>query len=182
MLSRPLQAFYHVGCSLRHLWKACCACWVFVLAVVAAIVLAFWLTGCTRKTEAEISNYHPVQVPAQTWKGDKSYAEANPEWVKEFYESEFRPYLSKTLVRWDSNFDCNKFSALFAAQAQLAYMRDSFHKRNPPQSIAIGEAWVARPTGTHSLVCIYTAQGEQFFEPQTGKFVEAGGPVYFRRI
>lgn len=184
MLSPLAQALYHVGCSLRHLWKAVCALCEpgLVFLAIGTAALAFLLFGCTRKESAPISSFKAVAVDTYAWRGDSSYAAANPEWLAQFYESEFRPFLSKTLVNWDQRFDCNKFAALFASMAQVAYLRDSWHQTNAPQSLAVGEAWVSRKTGNHALVCFYTEQGEFFLEPQTGKLVEAGGPIYFRRL
>jgi hypothetical protein len=113
-----------------------------------------------------MSDFAPVKVHQNAWTPDRDYAPANPAWVQEFYETTFRPELSEHLVRWDDGFDCNKFSALFAARAQIEYYKQAFH-RLAPQAIAIGECW----TKDHSLVLIQTRDGEIYFEPQSGQFI-----------
>jgi hypothetical protein len=196
ILTRKEQRMLHAACIRKHLkalcfeaqgfWRACkpdgLCCWGVALLLASLVALACVFTGCSRKIEAPVSSFQPVEVHPQAWRGDSSYAAASPEWVAEFYANEFRPYLSKTLVNWDANFDCNKFASLFTAMAQISYAHAVFHKRNPPQALAIGEAWVQRKTGTHALVFIVTAEGEKFFEPQTGRFVAADGLVYFRKL
>jgi hypothetical protein len=196
ILSRKEQRMLHAACIRKHLkalyfeaqgfWRACrpdgLCCWGVALLVASLVALACVFTGCAKKEESAVSTYKQVTPHPLAFRGDSSYAEANPEWVMEFYAAEFRPWLSKTLVRWDQGFDCNKFAALFASMSQVAYSHASWHARNAPQSIAIGQCWVSRPGGNHALVFIITAQGEKYFEPQTGQFVEAGGPIYFRYL
>lgn len=123
----------------------------------------------------------PAVLPPDAVLGDASYGVVREAWVHEFY-ARFRSDLSRTLVRWDERFDCNRFAALFAAQAQVEYLASTWHIKNAPKAAAIGEAWVYRGTVRHALVWIATEKGERYFEPQTGKWVDTPQFRYFLKI
>jgi len=146
-----------------------------------AVLLAFLLPGCSRREEM-LAHSRPVEPPPGAFCGDESYGAVRSAWVLDFY-ARYRRDLSETLVNWDERFDCNRFVALFAARAQVEYLAHTWHTQGAPQAAAIGEAWVHRPNGdTHALVWVVTEQGEKYFEPQTGKWVDSPGECYFLKL
>lgn len=124
----------------------------------------------------------PAAVPKDAICGDTSYGVVRGAWVVEFY-ARYRSDLSKHLVNWDERFDCNRFAALFAAQAQVEYLVKTWHTRGAPKAAAIGEVWIEPESGqAHALVYVITEEGERLFEPQTGKWVDFKGKRIFLKI
>jgi len=128
-------------------------------------------TGVTLST-AQIQ----AQIPGVVSFGKASYAQVSRAWVEWFY-SEYRANLSEGafgVVHWDGRFTCTSFVTKFCADAQMRYFAQSFHTGGAP-SIGIGEFWF-QPAGDwsrpgHALVVCFTENGREFFEPQTGKWV-----------
>ena len=104
---------------------------------------------------------------------DETYQPISRAWVEWFYSKEFRPYLNKITPNWQERFDCNRFCALFAAQAQVKYLPATWHKYNMGKAAAIGTFSYTRDDGkgVHEVISVYTENGKEFFEPQTGKWV-----------
>ena len=108
---------------------------------------------------------------------DLSYQWVKIESIEKIYAKYREDMFDKGVVRWDSRFDCNKFSISFAAFCQTKYFVETFGKKNHSQSIAIGEIYY-RPDisrsdgGNYHAINIMIVNGEfRFFEPQTGEFV-----------
>lgn len=106
--------------------------------------------------------------------GDESYAEVNSQWLPKFYPH-FRAELFRLgIVRWDGNFDCNRFADLYTGVAQIVYFREAFHSSMGAQALALGPFWYRRDDGrgTHAIVQVLTEQGLIFIDPQTGIQIE----------
>jgi len=151
------------------------------------IVAVLFLVGCSKKqehpittgatlpasmVEVQLIGYLGLNLGNWSFTPDSTYAIVNHEWLAGFYER-FRADLhSKGVVGWETNFDCNKFAAAYAAAAQMEYYRDAWGKPGAAQALAVGEVWYAQDTGgNHAVAVAITDLGALFIEPQTGEFV-----------
>lgn len=107
--------------------------------------------------------------------GKSSYAEVNREWVLSHY-MDYRMFLSKkplTVLRWDNKAECTFFATGYELFAQGNFKADSFQSWINTPSIAVGTIWYKLNANEyHAVNIMITARGAEFFEPQTGKFIE----------
>ncbi len=149
------------------------------LIICICLFAGFSITGCSNRNAEPpmIVNVSPIPRTAIISKVDTlddSYQPINSQWIEWYYANEFRPELSKTLINWDQRFDCNRFAAYFAAKAQIDYLKNTWNSWKAGQAAAIGVFCYCikgNPKNAHALVIVYTEKGLQFFEPQTGKWV-----------
>lgn len=103
--------------------------------------------------------------------GGQSYAEVNSTWLRQFYDK-YRTQLSGLgIVKWDSRFDCRRFTGMFTELAQAEFYVEAFHSRLPANTLALGQVWY-RPSGRetgHAVVVAFTERGRIFFDPQNGQ-------------
>lgn len=109
--------------------------------------------------------------------GKLNYAVVRREWV-EWYYKQFRDEIGKGqfgVIKWDKLFTCTAFTTRFVADAQLHFFRNAWHDtiQYRAESVAIGEFWFQpQPTGPgHAIAVCMTENGLEFFEPQTGQWV-----------
>jgi len=101
---------------------------------------------------------------------DYSYQLVNKNGLKAFYKQYSEELFSKDVVKWESNFDCNRFSQYYAALAQIMYYKENF-RSNRAKAIAIGEVYFysERLKSNHAINFALTDSGFVFIEPQTGE-------------
>jgi hypothetical protein len=159
---------------------------LFLLALFAALLIA---AGCAKRSLPRDSTgtvYAAVELDSGM-KGDSHYAQVNREWLP-VYWAEWRDELWRkhSVVNWDSRFDCNHFAAKFVADANVTFYLSNFHSNTRAQSLALAVIYY-RPASmdtAHALVQAHTQHGREFFEPQTGQFVQLSADevasVFFR--
>lgn len=103
---------------------------------------------------------------------DNSYQQVSYSALKKLGADFTEDIFSKGVVKWEGNFDCDKFSLAFHSFAQIKYHRQSFHASGIGKSIAIGEIYFYTRAGNwHAINFAITEVGLVFIEPQTGEEV-----------
>ncbi len=153
-----------------NLWR------VIIVTVSLLFVLEF--IGCSRQSSEPPMLTGAVITSAQAsgeigaWCGDESYAVVSTEWLRWHY-TQFRSGLSAGaygITQWDAKYDCNRFAAKFAADAQVCFFARSFHSRLPAKAAAVGEYWYRQSvTVSHAVVIARTESGWVLLEPQSGR-------------
>jgi hypothetical protein len=160
------------------------------LTLLSACVLAFALWGCAPQSKEQMSTGRVIAAQdLPGWKGDTAYGEINSAWLKGFYIRWKADLFRKGVVKWEKRFDCNRFAAHFAAEAQIAYYIENFHSWTDGRAAAVGEIWYlvdGQKDRGHAIVLAYTERGPVYIEPQTGKEVTLTSAeresVYFMRF
>lgn len=162
------------------------------LAALVSALFLFILPACAPQKEPAPKATKPVaalELPSGlgVYKSDRSYrlvARADlPKYFDDFRDTLFRLGLTK----WDSRFDCNKFSALYIQIAQARHAVANWHSDTATESLALGEVWFIqdRTRQAHAIVVAHTDAGEVFIEPQTGKEIELSvrerSSIFFRK-
>lgn len=102
----------------------------------------------------------------------ENYAIVNRDWLEKFHAKHKKEYFKYI---GDETFLCTNFTAKFISDVSEEFSKDSFYSwiRKKATGIAVGEKWYITDIGTfHALVIVFTENGLEFFEPQTGKFVD----------
>lgn len=104
---------------------------------------------------------------------DGTYAEPSEDWVLGAFSKYYR---RKTfgwgIFKWTPKWDCDDFSAMFAALAQVRHAKT--RKGRDEEGLAIGEYWYEQDTGGgHAINIAFVGRPDPIFvEPQTCKRVE----------
>lgn len=101
--------------------------------------------------------------------GKEFYAEVNRKWLLWSY-SDFRKWIGNETHKAT----CTFFTTSFEAYCQKCYLAQVLNSNILPQNIAVGTIWYPtnRPNENHAVNIVFTEQGLEFFEPQTGQFIQ----------
>jgi hypothetical protein len=151
--------------------------WLYHGLFLALLATVLIVAGCRDRVLSRSSTdtvYAAVELDSGM-KGDSHYAQVNREWLP-VYWAEWRDELHRkhSVVQWDSRFDCNHFAVKFVADANVTFYLSNFHSRTQAQSLALAVVYYlpSGAVGAHALVQAHTQHGREFFEPQTGQFVQ----------
>lgn len=160
----------------------------FLIIFILAVFFCFFAPACSRKSdEPPIFNGQTINklslmvaynVPTT---GKASYAVVNRDWVLWAYD-DYRKWLGSGaygVTKWDDRSQCTLFATAFEVYCQLAFFRQGFHSDIQAKGIAVGTVWYFTFTPMqqgmlegHAVNQIITQNGMEYFEPQTGKFIQ----------
>lgn len=107
--------------------------------------------------------------------GSSAYAEVNRDWLVWAYD-DFKAELAKGaygVISWTDRSKCTFFTTKFEGYAQGRFFAQAFHSQIAANSIAVGAFWYPVTVGEgHALCVVVTQNGREFFDPQSGRFVE----------
>lgn len=153
------------------------------LLVLLLLVSLFGVFSCARDsgeprifTGKTLTRNEILSKTAVTNFGKFNYAEVNSEWLKWCYPK-FKSKIGEGsfgVLNWDDKSQCTYFTTAFEEFAQRTYFAHAFHDFIKAPGIAVAAFWYnPAPTGDgHALILVFTENGRQFFEPQTGKFLQ----------
>jgi hypothetical protein len=102
--------------------------------------------------------------------GDASYSVFDIDKLEKYYDEYRKDLFEKGVVRWDRQFDCNRFSQSFASFLQIKHLVNSRKEFGHGEALAVAEVYYKKDSGGgHAINLILTKDGFVFFEPQTGR-------------
>lgn len=123
-------------------------------------------------TRDEIAAWFPANWTCLTNFGALTYAVPTLAWIQGPCYAAFRNrYWAENLSRWTVRWECRDFARAFACFAQECWA--TTQAASLEDGVAVGEIWF-RPdpndlTKGHAICPIFTENGLQYLEPQTGK-------------
>jgi len=138
-----------------------------------------FLPSCSKKDSAPITNNDKLIIYQQSnfpyFAAQSSYNKVNYQWVIDSYQ-DYRGYIAQGamgVVKWDELTLCTYFSNSYAVWAQKQFQEYAWYHQVNNKQIAVGVTWYMKNTQFgHAINVIYTERGKEYFEPQTGKFIE----------
>lgn len=121
---------------------------------------------------AEIIAFFPPTPLCLTHLGAASYAVPVRAWLLgKCYEAFRARYWSENLNTWTIRWECRDFARAFACFAQECWaLTEAF---TSDDGMAVGEIWfipdARKPAEGHAICPIFTENGLEFLEPQTGQ-------------
>jgi hypothetical protein len=104
--------------------------------------------------------------------GDANYSVFDADKLGGYYDEYRKDLFEKGVVRWDRQFDCNRFSQSFASFLQIKHLVESRKEFGQGEALAVAELYYKKNGVTgHAINLILTKDGFIFFEPQTGKIL-----------
>jgi len=104
--------------------------------------------------------------------GDANYSVFDISKLGKYYDEYRQDLFNKGVVRWDRQFDCNRFSQSFASFLQIKHLVESRKEFGEGEALAVAELYYKKDgTVGHAINLILTKDGFIFFEPQTGKML-----------
>lgn len=170
--------------------------WIGSLGV--ATLAAALGAGCARKqgepriyTDTVLSRAEVMNLIGFASLGKNAYAVVNRDWLLWAYD-DYRKWIAEGaygIVKWDDKSQCTFFATAFEVFAQKRFFAHSFHGSIKADGIAVGTLWYLPSAGAalgHAVNVVITARGREFFEPQTGKFIDVTAAqmtgAYFRKM
>ena len=112
--------------------------------------------------------------PTYTHKAQQLYNTALHSWVVDTY-AEYRSWIGggqMGVVKWDDLTLCTWFAASYSVWMQKKFQEYAWYHTTTAKQIAVSIVWYTTDSGGgHAINSIYTENGKEYFEPQTGRFV-----------
>ena len=108
---------------------------------------------------------------------DTDYESPSRKWISGRFYNLYRSWLFKhNRDRWVEYSDCDNFAFMFMVFASLCHAKTMDARKRMGQTVYQGISvgvifYKIEKTGGHAINFIHTEKGIEFFEPQTGKWV-----------